>query len=115
MKNKDKIIIEYKIQERGEIQNVGKKGGLFMGAQKIDAKKINRDIIDLKNKINVLQEKNSKLKNELKDYEIKEKNSRKNAGISEKVNYLNKNNKYNTNTQIENNALNRGKILKKIS
>ena len=104
IKNKDKIIMEYKGQIR-EIPNVGKKGGLFMGAQKIDTKKINREIIDLKNKINLLQEKNNKLKTELKDYEIKEKNLRKNAGISEKLN------NFNTNVQKEKNLLNNNQPL----
>ena len=85
---------------------------LFKNAQKINKEYfLNKENIDLKNKINTLQEKISKLNKKLKDYELKEKYQLRNKTNTNHINHINSNinnlNKINNNNYlIKNNNIN---------
>ena len=96
---KDRIILElnngnnnldYINNNNNNLMNKNNKKYLFKNAQKINKEYfINKENIDLKNKINVLQEKISKLNKTIKDYELKEKYQINNSTISNKKNNKN--------------------------
>jgi hypothetical protein len=85
---KDRIILELKT---GNINiddfNTNNKKYLFKNAQKVSKEHfINKENIELKNKINALQEKINKLNKKIKDFEYKEKYNLKNKNNNQVLN-----------------------------
>ena len=102
---KDRIILDLNNGSINDLNNVNEnnKRYLFKNAQKINKEYfINKENIDLKNKINLLQEKISKLNKTIKEYEQKEKYLFKNRNnqINLKNSLGKENKKSNVNNQI---------------
>jgi hypothetical protein len=105
---KDRIILELKT---GNINiddfNTNNKKYLFKNAQKVSKEHfINKENIELKNKINALQEKINKLNKKIKDFEYKEKYNLKNKNNNQ---VLNRNNIINYD-EMKNHIINNKKI-----
>ena len=106
---KDRIILELKTGNNNidDINMNNNKKYLFKNAQKITKEHfVNKENIELKNKINALQEKISKLNKKIKDYELSEKYNLKNRNNNQEM-YRNNNINY---TEMNNHIINNKNI-----